>query len=284
MYATARNARRTTFVVCAHQDDWQLFMGADVYRALRDPREHVVFVIATAGEGRHDDRHWRARLNGCVLSIMRALPSWNPYLADDEALPSSCTVAYALEHIAEKAVLRADVTDERAASVRIYLLHARDGRSGDGSASLAALRDESRPLAVRWPADAPPYRTWAEFVAVLEAIVRHEREPGPARVFAADPDPERNPGDHDDHRATSQALLELLPRCEGLTATWYAMYATASRPENLAGEDAADQRAAIYAYGGGYTATAAGLGDAWPQSWEREYPAFKNRQYSVKID
>ena len=281
--------RRDVFVVVAHQDDWQLFMAPDVYARLRDPHARVVFVVATAGEGRHGEHHWRARLNGCVLAITRALPSWNPYLAGESALPTACSVSYARERVNERDALVCTINDDaRAEPIRLYLLHAHDGGAqGVGlpphHESLTRLREEGRALGVAWPPHAPHYESWDAFVATLEAIVEREHDAGaPAELLAADPDPERNPGDHADHREIGRALQAILARRPFLEPTWYAMYANEHRPENLDPEAEADQRAAVFAYLGGYGATASGLTAEWRIGTEREYAIFGKRQYRVK--
>lgn len=265
----------TSFVVVAHQDDWQLFMGTDVYRHIRDPLCRLVVIVTTAGNGKHGEYHWKSRLSGTVLSVCRALPSWSPYTlnhVEAAALPSAFSVSYDIASVAGKSVLQCEIRGESAARVGIYFLHVPE--------PLSALCDGA-PIDPMWPQDAPPYRSWREFVGVLEAILLAERTSStePMLVHTAQLDPDANPGDHDDHRLTAQAVQEIARMHSAFRPVGYSMYGNQYKPENLDGADADDQRAAIYAYGGGYMATAAGFGETWRTGWEREYPVFKRRQY-----
>lgn len=266
----------TTFAVVAHQDDWQLFMGSDVFTRLRDPLCRVVIVIATAGNGRHPEYHWKSRLSGAVLSLCRALPSWSPYsLGETDAapLPSFFSVAYDTVNHRGKTILQCQVRSEQATRASLYMLHIAE--------PLSALRAGGEG-AVLWPPDAAPYRSWDEFVETLERILIAEKgeAAGPVPVFTADLDESVNPGDHPDHLLTAQAVCEIAARSPWLRPVFYSMYANKLKPANLEGRQAADQRAAIYAYGGGYMAAAAGFGETWRTSWEHEYPVFRDRQYS----
>ena len=274
------------FVVVAHPDDWQLFMGADVYAYLREPRNRVVFVVTTAGDAGRGELHWKWRLNGAVLSVLRALPSWSPY---ETAEPGALQITYETATVNGKRVLVCSIADSNAASIRMYLLNLPDGGKGAGFApgfqSLSRLRRAELPLQALWPADEPPlYRDWDDFVAMLSGIIVAEGAGEQAvPILSTDPDAARNPGDHSDHQMTSAAVAELAQRHAFLRPVWYCGYSNAAKPENLGDADANAQRAAIYAYGAGYMAAAAGFGDTWRASWEREYPHFKKRQYRFEV-
>ena len=283
--------REPLFVVVAHQDDWQLFMGKDVFGHLRDVRKRVVFIVTTAGDAGDAESHWKSRASGAVLSALRALPSWSPYrlrAMESPTLPSGYAVSYAQTEANGNAVLTCAVDDRDAAEIRMHLLHLPDGGThGNGFAprfeSLSALRNEGKALHTLWPEETPAvYGTWEELESTIEAVMLVERSafPGPIRVLAVDPDERENPGDHVDHRLTSQAVASILRRHSCFVPVWFATYCIAQRDENLDADDANDQRAAIHAYAGGYMATAAGLQPTWRRGWEREYPAFRNRQYS----
>ncbi len=278
--------KQPVFVVVAHQDDWQLFMGADVYAYLRDPHNHVVFIVTTAGDAGRGDAHMRSRFNGALLSVLRALPSWSPY---GSGVPGGVRVSYNAAIVHDKRILTCTIEDANAASVRLYLLHLRDGGTGAGFPphfqSLSALRHAGLPLQALWPSEAPPtYNNWDDFVSTLAQIISAERagDLPNAAILSTDPDAARNPGDHSDHQMTAAAVVDLVQRNAFLRPMWYGGYSNAAKPENLGDADADAQRAALYAYGAGYMATAAGFGDTWRASWEREYPHFKKRQYRVE--
>jgi hypothetical protein len=275
------------FVVVAHQDDWQLFMGSDVFQYVRNGTP-VTIVVTTAGNGPHPEYHWKSRLSGAVLSVLRALPSFSPYrLQSGEApdLPAGFTVRYERAEFNGKTVLSVCIQGESTAPIMLYFMHLPDGgTSGSGFApgfgSLTKLR-EGTSVSTLWPEETPClYESWNSFVSTLEAIIRADHAGGDALVLAADVDLRSNPGDHVDHGLTSKAVGEVVARNGFLRPVWFSMYANAERPENLDGKRAGDQRAAIYAYGGGYTACAAGFGETWRTGWEREYSAYKNRRYT----
>lgn len=263
-----------SFVVVAHQDDWQLFMATDVFARLREPQCRLVVVITTAGNGRHEPFHWKSRLSGAVLSLCRALPSWSPYALDgaEPALPASFGVNYDLNFYNGKSVLRCDIRSGAGAHVTMYLLHIAE--------PLWALC-ESDEAPVLWPQGAASYRGWNDFVETLECILVSESADAsaPAIVRTSDTNETSNGGDHRAHIMTARAVEEICERRPQFRVRGYAMYANQHKPENLDGAQAGDQRCALYAYGGGYMATAAGLAENWPVSWEREYPVFKRREY-----
>ena len=266
---------RTCFVAVAHQDDWQLFMGSDVCAHIRDPHCNVVIVVATAGNGKHGDYHWKSRLSGAVLSVCRALPSWSPYALNHReapGLPSGFSVSHERTSAAGKHVLRCEIRANAGLGATLYFLHIPEPLSG--------LHDAA-PVTPLWPEDAPAYGSWSEFVGTLESILLEEARGAeePMAVHAADPDPSANPDDHADHTLTSQAVREIANRHRQFRPVWYSTYSNRHKPENIDGSQADDQRSAIYAYGGGYMATAAGFGETWRTGWEREYPVFKGRQY-----
>jgi hypothetical protein len=265
----------TCFVVVAHQDDWQIFMGSDVYAHIRDPLCNVVIIVTTAGNGKHSDYHWKSRLSGAVLSICRALPSWSPYALNDNnsaTIPCGFAVSYEAVEVAGKMALRCEVRGENGRGASLYLLHVPE--------PLADLQSGERAVPL-WPADAPAYESWDELVQTIQAIMTEEAHGAarPMHVHAADPDPATNPGDHVDHGLTSQAIRQICATNSKFRPVWYSMYCNQDKAENLDGAQAGDQRCAIYAYGGGYMATAAGFGETWRTGWEREYPAFRARQY-----
>lgn len=270
------------FVIVAHQDDWQLFMGKEVFARIREGRR-IVIVVTTAGDAGDERSHWTSRLSGLVLSVLRAFPAWSPYPSEATA---GYRVAYDTAALAGKTALRVTLDDAAQERAALYLLHLPDGGSdGAGFAprgqSLKRLH-EGEPLSALWPEGSPStYHSWAQFETTLAAIVERERAGGTdtVRVYAADPDAQRNPGDHADHTYTSLAVAALAERDPSIEPIWFATYAIAARDANLAGDAADDQRAAIFAYGGGYSAAAAGFGETWRTGWEREYPHFKGRQY-----
>jgi hypothetical protein len=253
-------------------------MGSDVYAAIRDPLCRVVIVVTTAGNGKHGEYHWKSRLSGAILSVCRALPSWSPYVLNDretDPLPCGFSVSYGCARTAGKDALRCEVRAESGAGAMLYMLHVPE--------PLAALH-AGRTVFPLWPERAAQYSSWSELVATVEAILLDEASGiTQALVYTADRSHAANPGDHDDHLLTSQAVSEIAARHPQFRPMWYSMYANQHKPENLDDRKADDQRSAIYAYGGGYMATAAGVVETWRTGWEREYPLFKRRQYRREL-
>ncbi|HEY0798496.1 MAG TPA: PIG-L family deacetylase [Candidatus Baltobacteraceae bacterium] len=278
------------FVVVAHPDDWQIFAGAAIYEHLRDPRKRVTVVTLTAGDAGDDAYHWKARHAGAVFSLLRGLPAWTPYGLggfDAAVLPSSFTVRHERATANQKNLLATTIEGSNAAGATLYSLHLPDGGiDGEGFApghtSLSKLRAGVSPLTSLWPQDEPSrYETWGELIETLRALIACDcaGHAGAVTIYAPDPDPRVNPGDHADHVATAhlvRALADLLP---ALTPTWVTMYAIEHEPENLSEAAVHLQRAAMHAYGGGYMAAAAGVRPTWRNGWEREYRCFGKRQY-----
>ncbi len=278
------------FVVVAHQDDWQIFFGHTLYHYVRDPQKNIVIVVITAGDAGDSGAHWKSRLSGAVISIARALPSWSPYALDERPsaeLPSSFQIAYRHSMIEGKNILSCEIQGTLSATISLKFLHLPDGGvSGYGFspnfASLLHLKTESQPLQTLWPEHKPStYTTWEELQHTVGKIIDDELPTTDtnAPIYAADPDPIVNPDDHIDHRLTSELVAQLIKTRPNLIPHWHAMYCIASKAKNLAPEDERLQRTAIFAYGAGYSATAAGFGEKWRTGWEREYLAFSGRYY-----
>jgi len=277
-------------VLSPHPDDWPIFAGPAIYAHLRDPGVRVCVVDVTAGDAGDDDRYWKARHSGAVMALLRGQPAWSPFALGDEAgpvLPASFGVAAARVVRDGKTLLRTRVTCGERDVADLISLHLPDGRAdGSGFApshqSLAGLREGRCTLRSLWPEESPvTYATWDDLVTTLRAVVEEycAGHAGPVRLYAPDPDPEANPGDHSDHLVTGLAARELCARDARFRAIWMSTYANGSRPENLDEREGAVQRAAILAYGCGYAATVAETGKNWRRGWERESEAFKNRQY-----
>lgn len=287
---TLMSEKSPVLVVVAHPDDWQLFAGSAVYRHLRDPRKRVTIVTLSAGDAGDDAYHWKSRHSGAVLSIVRALPSWSPYTLgefESSGVPSSFRVSYERAVLCGKAVLSTGVSDGAGIDARMFALHLPDGGApgaeySPARESLANLREGRCRLTALWPEDASvSYGAWSELVEVLYEIAAQSvgSFAGAVPVYASDPDPAANPGDHPDHVSAGLAVCEIATRIPQLWPAWISMYDVGNRAQNLDEAAAHRQRAAIFAYGAGYTANAAGARCTWRRGWEREYEPFKEREY-----
>lgn len=271
-------------VISAHPDDWQIFAGAEIYRHLRERRRRAGIIVLTAGEGKHGDYHWRSRHSGAVLSLLRALPAWNPY--ESAAQQSGYSVTFERADVNGYAVLRTKIADGSGPEVLHYALHLPDaGRRAPGAppaGSLTELKAGAAALRPAWPEGdgIRPYESWNELVAVLRAIVDDIANGAQrVRLYAHDWDNALNVDDHPDHTAAGSLAREIANADARIEPVWYAGYDVRNREPNLQGETANLQRAAIFSYGAGYTANASELTDDWVRGWEREFEAFAGRQY-----
>lgn len=281
--------KQRVFVVVAHPDDWQIFAGASIYEHLRTPETHVTFVNVTAGDAGDEPYHWRSRHSGAVFSILRGLSCWNPYGIDEflEApLPSGFSLSHDRVLANGKHVLATTIASDETTAV-LYSLNLPDGGLlGEGFAprfeSLLKFRAGNSPLHALWPNEASStYASWNELVDVLHSLVLIEAgdHHDAMLIYTPDPDPHANPGDHSDHVVVGQAVADVVGRMATLHPRWISMYPNQHRPENLEGTRAHLQRAAVYAYGGGYMASAALARLSWRHGWESEYRHFGNREY-----
>lgn len=59
----------THFVIVAHPDDWQLFMGDFTYDLLENNKTRVILVILDAGDAGRGADYWSARENASMASV-----------------------------------------------------------------------------------------------------------------------------------------------------------------------------------------------------------------------
>ncbi len=68
-----RKSKHLNVFIIAHADDWQLFMGENAYKLLRNDKN--IFIYLTAGDAGHDEPYWLAREAAAIASIHHALGS-----------------------------------------------------------------------------------------------------------------------------------------------------------------------------------------------------------------
>lgn len=274
-------------VICAHPDDWQIFAGAEIYRHLRERRRRVGVIVLTAGEGKHGDYHWQSRHSGAIVSLLRALPAWDPYASAETK--SGYSVTFERVSVNGHSALQTTVADGCGPQVLHYALHLPDaGKRAPGtqpSASLTDLKAGAAELQRTWPntADARPYESWGDLVSAVRALIDGIAN-GAERVhlYAHDWDPAVNANDHPDHAAAGSLARDIAGADARIETVWFAGYDVRNRAANLRGDAADLQRAAVFSYGGGYTANASELTDEWVRGWEPEFEAFGGRHYLRK--
>jgi hypothetical protein len=220
------------YYVVAHQDDWQLFYGQQAFSDLRKADTRVVFIYTTAGDAGESEAWWRARERGAVAS--QALPAG--IVAPE---PDVITVN---QH-------RITVYD--AGSFVSYHMRLPDGHPGGGGfpstghASLGKLQkcEISEIAAVD---GSTKYYGWGDFCAMLRALIERESAHGDAWVNAADWSWQCSPDDHSDHKATGDAVREIVGN--DFNRLWFVTYSTKDRAANLSGEGLARKEAVWLAY------------------------------------
>jgi hypothetical protein len=244
--------------VHGHQDDWQLFMGDRATASLRGDAK-VVFVYTTAGDAGRGARYWLSRESGALASVDTIIGAgaWTCERRTVSAHPiQRCAKGRAVNYF-----------------MRIPNGNPRDG-TGYGFGSLKLLRDLG--TATVTVDTTTTYASWADLVATVGGILDLEAgsPTAPAiAVHAPDYDRAINPGDHNDHWATAEAVRAAVGR-RPWDLTWYVDYRTRDLPVNLAAAAHADKTKEFLAYD--RAMVAAGFGSIASQP---SYQAWLWRRY-----
>jgi hypothetical protein len=220
------------YYVVAHQDDWQLFYGQQAFSDLQEPNSRVVFIYTTAGDAGEPPQWWRARERGAVAA--QVLPGGG-------AAPN-----------ADRAVINGHpITIYDAGRFISYHMRLPDGNvTGDGFPSTrhASLRKlQSGEISGIGAVDgSTTYHGWDDFCATLHAIIEREGWDGNTWLNAADWSWTCSPEDHSDHKATGDAVKEIIGN--RLNRLWFVTYSTSSRPANLIDGQRARKASVFWAY------------------------------------
>lgn len=268
---TADIATTSVFVV-AHEDDWQLFMNPDAFRAL-DHGGHAVFVHLTAGDagrgtGGAPVPYYRAREEGALRALRFVVN-----VHADYGLGEAMTRDHV--ELAGHSVLRV-----RYGAATAYFLRLPDGNGDDGlgypTTGLQSLeRLRTGQVANIGAIDgSAQYTGWSALVATLSALVAVERGPGIVALHAPEPDARLNPNDHVDHRATGLAVQAVAASTSCARLAAHDEYDTGNRPVNMRGED-------LLAHAGVWGATNSALSDnGAPSTWNAEHNSWIGRSYA----
>ena len=271
----APSYRKASFYFAAHPDDWQLFMNPFAFLDVSDRATKVVFVHMTSGDaglgtGTGGRKHplYLARENGAELAIC--------FMADADCAPEDrietliAVNGHSIRRIGYKNTVN-------------YVLRLPDGNlagSGypeTGNQSLQRLANGDIDICSAIDGTAA-YRGWADLVATLREIVDAELGHCPTvDLHVPEPDPTVNPGDHSDHLATTEAVLDAAGPHTSARWHYHLGYSSAALAENLTPQQR-DMKSAVFAV------TVAGMlaldhGAAW-----RHYnQAYAGRSY-VRIE
>ena len=226
-------AGQLEFVVVAHQDDWQLFMG-DILTERLHAGNRAIFVYLTAGDDGRDSVYWRTREDAALQStrIAAAIPVTSPL---------SCSAVQIRDHSIRKCIV---------GNTESYFLRLPDGRrNGKGFArygyrSLRKLRVNADSEISSIDASAT-YRGWSDLLRTVGAII--DRDSAAVTVHTSDPNIVRNPHDHFDHRMAGLLVADLR-RQHKIGAMYYVGYALATRSPNRSNEQVQAKTALFLAY------------------------------------
>lgn len=278
-----------SFYVCAHQDDWQLFMGANAYNDIRNFDEKnpnrngrkVVIVYTTAGNLNDTDDakscdcrdalnqnqshfpYWKVREQGSKNSLHLAacrMGGWGPIVP----CPANRQVV-----VNGHLVTRYEYKNTVSYYMRLKAGHL--NRWHTERAANAGTVDSST-----------VYTDWADFVNTLYYVFRNEIDSSvtdkKANFNFPDLDERNNPNDHTDHMVTARATYEAtkllganMNKC--FTSNLFVDYHTQNLPPNLSAPDAQNEAAITGAY-----CLSLLDGNAWPE-WGTLYSDWNARSY-----
>lgn len=279
--------------VCAHQDDWQLFMGTNVYNDILSFNEitpdkngrKVVIIYTTAGNLNDTDDsrscdckdpynagaggvpYWKVREEGSKHSLHLAscrIGGWGPGIP----YPANKTVT-----INGHRITRYDYKNTAS-----YYLRLKTGAYGQWYYNLNA--------SIGTVDSSTEYRDWNDFVNTLYYIYESEMDSSLDRRTIAfncqDVNETINPNDHHDHYIAGRAGCEAAKLMANNKATWYPLnlfedYNSQNKPANLPARDAGNESALVGAY-----CLALLDYNAWPE-WGNVYADWASRNYMRTI-
>lgn len=210
-----------TFYAGAHTDDVLLFRGENLFTDLHTPDVRTVHVVLTADDAGRTDGWWEAHEAACIESMAGTLTPGEP--RSDRATVNG----HSIQRFSGPTWV-------------VYGMRVPDGNvDGEGFQStgfrtLGKLR--SGEIAALAAIDgSTTYDGWDDFVTTLRGIVSSERGATERPwITTADHDRALNPGDHPDHYAGAEAVLEFA-EADGLKREWWVSYDVRDREANLVG-------------------------------------------------
>jgi LmbE family N-acetylglucosaminyl deacetylase len=227
------NLSRIDFVVIAHQDDWQLFMGDVLTQGLRSGNRGV-FVYLTAGDDGRDSAYWQTRERAALRSTRIAA-------GVTATEPLRCSIVQIREHPIRRCFL---------GNTESYFLRLPDGsRAGKGFArygyrSLRKLRSNAG-SEISAVDGSTTYKGWTDLMTTVGAVA--DLDSPALTVHTTDPNVARNPHDHFDHRMAGLLIADLRQQ-HPLSAMYYVGYALATRAANRSTVQTQEKTALLLAY------------------------------------
>ncbi len=256
----------------AHEDDWQLFMMPDAFRAMDEPQEKAVFIHLTAGDAGKGVTgepvpYYLAREEGALRAIR--------FLANAGDKPGLGSAMHASEQIVSGHRLHRVIY----ANAVVYFLRLPDGFGAGTGYEATGFQSLQRfmegKIATMSAIDgSATYAGWGDLQATLAGIVTAERVAGSdLSIRVTEPEASLNPIEHSDHRHTARAMLAVAEQFPCALVLRYDTYDNRNRPMNLTGAD-------LLMHAGIWGATTSGLGDNFaPSTWEPGHFNWLGRMY-----
>lgn len=248
------------FYVHAHEDDWQLFMGAEASAGLATV-PNIVFIYTSAGDFNRGVSYmqYRERASQQSMDTLLGPGSW------------TCGTQVVRNHPIERC--------SRGRAVAYYMRTPDGGQNGDGyggRGSLAMLRDGAQ-SSITALDGSTTYTSWADFTSTLGAIIDLEsaNQSSPfVEVHAPEYDRTTNINDHPDHLATADAM-HTASNSRSWNMVWHIDYQTQFMPINLNQAQHDIEQRLFYAYD-----NYMGAGGFGRNQYEPNYQAWLWRSYS----
>jgi hypothetical protein len=224
--------------IVAHQDDWQIFMGDEIAKAL-SAGGRATFIYITAGDDGRDSTYWLTREQAALESTRIASGA---YARRSQTM---CDTTRITAHVIRRCTLGRTTS---------YFLRLPDGkRNGAGFArygyqSLRKLRRKTI-TSLNAVDRSAVYRSWNDVFTTLDALATTASLASKPVLYSTDPSIAINPHDHFDHRIAG-LLVEEMRKGHGWRARYYVGYALASRAANRSAEETQQKTATFRAYDG----------------------------------
>ena len=270
--AAAPSPPAVSIFTVAHEDDWQLFMMPDAFRAMDEPQEKAVFIHLTAGDAGKGVTgepvpYYLAREEGALRAV-RFLAN----AGDKPGLGSEM-------HASEQMVAGHSLHRVTYGNAVVYFLRLPDGfgeGTGYETTGFQSLQRfmEGKIATMSAVDGSATYASWADLQETLAGIVTAERVArSDLSIRVTEPEASLNPIEHSDHRHTARAMLAVAENFPCASVLRYDTYDNRNRPLNLTGAD-------LLMHAGIWGATTSGLGDNFaPSTWEPGHFNWLGRMY-----
>jgi hypothetical protein len=263
----------TSFYIAAHEDDWQLFIGNEVYDDI-SAGKNVVIVYMTAGEG------------GLRTGGTGAIPY---YRARELASYQSILIPTFLGNVSKtndgwftRTFNNKKIYANKERNVTSYYFRLPDGNPGGGgyeinnNESLGRLYVGNKP-SIKSIDNSATYTGWGQLRATLEALIRyHVGNASGFRLATHLPDWTQNADDHSDHLHTGLLAKEAGHNTGAVMRGWFD-YCINTKPSNLTPSDTMDK---TRMQGALASILAANRYDPTVDSW---HSSFLDRTYTVPL-